>query len=206
MVRTQTISTKYTAYDDAGFLTLGQNIVAGLNGNPHYPAPPQKLDALSDLLEELTQAAHQMKTGLKAATQQRDYLRKQAEADLKGLSAYATSATPNRPDLWATANFPLTKADATPRPPSQPVTGLLLADGPSAHTLQASVDVQPGMYAYVWRVYPRATTAEALATGFCYRSCLSRQPKVLLEGLESGTATWSVPPGTTPAPCSGASP
>ena len=131
-----------------------------------------------------------MKTGLKSATPQRDYLRHQGEVALKALSAYAASATPKRPDLWAAANFPLTKADTNPRLPSQPVTGLALADGPSAGTLLATVDAQKGMYGYQWRIYPKGTTPEQLAAGFCYRFCTTRKGKVIVENLTSNTAYY----------------
>ena len=188
MTRPQTIAIGYTAYLDPDFVHLAENILAGLTDNASYPAPPQPLPELRQLLNDLTDAAKAMKTGLRAATPQRDYLRAQAEAALKALSAYAAGATPDRPDLWAAANFPLTKAEASPRLPSQPITGLALADSPSARTLTATADTQPGMYAYAWRLYPKDTPAAALAAGYCYRLCLSRLPKVLLDGLDSGVA------------------
>ena len=187
MTRLQTIATNYVGYTDPAFITLAQNIVAGVADNQDYSNPPQPLKELSALLDHLAEAAKAMKTGLKAATQQRDYLRAQAEAALKSLSAYAAGVTPARPDLWAAANFPLTKADTSPRTTSTAITGLALADGPSPRTLTASVDAQPGMYAYAWRIFPKDTRAEELAAGYCYRFCLTREPKALVDALDSGT-------------------
>ncbi|AMR28392.1 hypothetical protein A0257_15700 [Hymenobacter psoromatis] len=188
MTRPQTIATNYSGYIDQDFIDLGENILAGVAANASYDKPPQPLAELKGLLGQLAEAAKAMKTGLKAATQQRDYLRAQAEAAFKALSAYATGATPARPDLWAAANFPLTKAETTPRQTSLPITGLALLDGPSPRTLTASVDIQAGMYAYAWRVFPKDTAPEDLAAGYCYRFCLTREPKVLLDALDSGTA------------------
>lgn len=188
MNRQQTISTHYTVYSDIDFINLGQNIVLGMTDSKFYPAPPSALKELPGLLESLTGAVQRMKTGLKAATQERDYLRAQAEAALRELTTYALGATPGRPDVWATANFPLTRGESTPRPASLPTAGLALADGPSAHTLLATVEAQSGMYAYAWRIFPKATPAQELAAGYCYRLCLTREPKALLDGLESGTA------------------
>ena len=188
MTRSQTIATRYTAYTDPEFITLGNNIIAGVTDNPNYPEPPKAMKDLADLLNLLAEAVKAMKTGLKAATQQRDYWRNLAEAAFKGLSAYASNATPARPDLWAAANFPLTKADTTPRPLSLPVAGLALADGPSARTLLATVDGQPGMYGYAWRIFPKTTSPAELAAGYCYRLCLTREPKALLDALDSGSA------------------
>jgi hypothetical protein len=149
---------------------------------------PSVFHSFTKLLEQLADAVQRMKTGLKAATPERDYLRAQAEAALKELSAYATSTTPARPDLWAAANFPLTKAETAPRPTSLPVAGLALADGHTTHTLLATVEAQPGMYAYAWRIFPKTTTAQELAEGYCYRLCLTRGPRALLDALDSGTA------------------
>lgn len=188
MTRAQTISTSYVAYTDADLLTLGTNIVAGITASTHYPHPPVPLADLTNLMAQLADAVMAMKTGLKAATLQRDYLRLQLEAALKNTSAYAAGITPDRPDLWAAANFPLTKADTTPRAASQPIGGLALADGPSPRTLLASVEVQAGMYAYAWRIFPKDTLAADLASGYCYRLCLTREPKALIDGLDSGTA------------------
>ena len=188
MTRPQAIATQYVTYSDPAFIDLGENILTGIENNPNYPDPPQKLATLHEMLVQLGDAVKAMKTGLKAATQQRDYLRPLAEAAFKALSAYATSTTPARPDLWATANFPLTKAETSPRAPSQLATGLAVLDGPSPRTLSATVDAQPGMYAYAWRIYPKATPADELAAGYCYRFCLTREPKVLIENLDSGTA------------------
>lgn len=190
MNKPQIISTAYKPYNDPAFIDLGENILAGLANNVNYPSPPTSLADLTKLLSDLNAAVQAMKTGLKSATPQRNFLRTQAEKVLKEVSAYATGATPARPDLWAAANFPLTKAETTPRPDSQPVTGLLLADGPSARTLLATVDRQKGMYGYQWRIYPKGTTAEELAAGFCYRFCVSRQPKILIENLDSGTTYY----------------
>lgn len=188
MTRSQTIATHYVAYSDQDFIDLGENILSGVAGSPDYPAPPQPLKELADMLGQLAEAVKAMKTGLKAATQQRDYLRPLAEAAFKALSGYAAGATPARPDLWAAANFPLTKAETTPRQTSQPISGLAVAGGPSARTLTASVDAQPGMYAYAWRIFPRDTAAEDLAAGYCYRFSLTREPRALLDALDSGAA------------------
>ena len=188
MNRLQSIATSYVVYPDPDFIDLGQNVLAGIAKNPNYPEPPKQVEALPDLLDQLTDAVKAMKTGLKAATQQRDYLREQCEAILKTLSAYAVAATPARPDLWAAANFPLTKAETNPRPTSLPVAGLTVADGPSARTLLATVEAQPGMYAYAWRIFRRDVAAEHLAAGYCYRLCLSREPKALIDNLDSGAA------------------
>ena len=188
MTRTQTIATNYSLFTDPQFIELGQNILAGVEGNPYYPKPPQDLQDLAKMLEELSLSVKAMKTGLKAATQQRDYLRAQAEKAFKALSTYCTGATPDRPDLWAAANFPLTRPDATPRLPSLPVSGLALADGAVPRTLLATVDTQAGMYGYAWRIFPKSTPAVELAAGFCYRFCLTREPKATLDALESGTS------------------
>lgn len=51
-------------------------------------------------------AVQRMKTGLKATTQERDYLRAQTEAAFKYLSVYAAGATPARSDPWAQAKSP----------------------------------------------------------------------------------------------------
>jgi len=188
MIRAQTISTSYTPLSDPDFIALGQNIVLGVVKNPNYPSPPRPLQELTDLLAQLADAVQRMKTGLKAATPERDYLRAQAEAAFKELSAYCVGATPARPDLWAAANFPLTKAETAPRPTSAPVSGLVLADGASPRTLLATVDAQAGMYAYAWRIFPRNTPADELATGYCYRFCLTREPRATIDALDSGTA------------------
>ena len=188
MLRPQFISTEYAKLKDAAFITQGENILEGVGAMKEYVNPPQPLNELTDLLNKLAEAVRAMKTGLKAATQERDYFRAQAEAAFKALSAYCAGATPDRPDLWAQANFPLTKAGTSPRLPSQPISGLALMDSASARTLLATVDAQPGTYAYQWRVFLKDTPAAALAAGFCYRSCVSREPKMLIDNLDSGTA------------------
>lgn len=188
MLRLQTISTDYAKLKDPAFITQNENVLNGVAGMKEYHAPPQPLSELADVLAKLAESVKTMKTGLKAATQERDYLRAQAETGFKALSAYCAGATPARPDLWAQANFPLTKGGTSPRLPSQPIGGLALADSANARTLLATVDAQPGMYAYAWRVYPKDTTAADLAAGFCYRSCLTREPKVFIDNLDSGTA------------------
>lgn len=188
MIRSQTISTNYSLYPDAEFIALGQNMLLGLTNNSYYPEPPYSLKDLTQLLTQLADAVQLMKTGLKAATQQRDYLRTLTETALKEVSAYAIVVTAARPDLWALANFPLTKADTTPRQASQPISGLALADGASPRTLLASVDAQTGMYAYAWRIFPRDTPADELAAGYCYRLCLTREPRATIDGLDSGVA------------------
>ncbi len=188
MTRPQTIATNYVAYADQDFIDLGENILSGVTGSKDYPAPPQPLTELANVLGQLAEAVKAMKTGLKAATRQRDYLRPQVDVAFKALSAYAAGATPARPDLWAAANFPLTKAETSPRQTSLPISGLALADGPSPRTLTASVDAQPGMYAYAWRIFPKDTLAEDMAAGYCYRFCLTREPRALLDILDSSAA------------------
>ena len=41
-----------STYDDASFVTLCQNLLAGVKDNPNYPAPPQKPTELLALLDE----------------------------------------------------------------------------------------------------------------------------------------------------------
>ena len=188
MLRLQTISTDYAKLKDPAFITQSENVLNGVAGMKEYATPPQSLKELTEQLLKLAEAVKTMKTGLKAATPERDYLRAQLEAAFKALLAYCTGATPARPDLWAQANFPLTKSGTSPRLPSLHISGLVLADSASSRTLLATADAQPGMYAYAWRIYPKNTTAAELVIGFCYRSCLTREPKLLIDNLDSGTA------------------
>ncbi|WP_210520072.1 hypothetical protein [Hymenobacter terricola] len=71
MTRPQTIATNYVGYVDQDFIDLGENILTGVAGNKDYPTPPQAIKDLTDLLALLAEAVRMMKTGLKAATQQR---------------------------------------------------------------------------------------------------------------------------------------
>lgn len=150
MLRPRTISTSYAAYP----ITLAPNVPLGLADNKNHPAPPRPSKELTDLLTQLADAVQLMKTGLKAATPPRDYLRAQTGAAFRDLSAYAAGATPARPDLGAQANFSLTKADTSPRQTSRPVGGPARADGPGPRTLLATVDAQAGMYAHARRIFP----------------------------------------------------
>lgn len=81
------------------FIDPGVSIIGGVASIPNCDKPPQPLAEMQAIFDELTGAVKVMKTGLKLATQQRDYLRHQAEAARKALSAYAAGATPARPDL-----------------------------------------------------------------------------------------------------------
>lgn len=184
MVLVQSISTDYTRIPDLKFLRFTTGLHEHLLTSTVYPNPTFPLDRYLELVTDFGKAVQAVATGLKAAIYDRDRTRLLVEAGTRSLSTYATETTPDRPDQWAEATFPLTKAASTPRPVALPVTNFVLTDGNSKRSLAGTVARQASIYGYLWRIHPK----DGPGGRFGYETLISHTPDILIAGLDSGTA------------------
>jgi hypothetical protein len=184
MVLTQTISVDYKSYDDLLFSALTKGINLNLGAGRYKACPDPTPDEYDLLIIDFDKAVQVVASGLKSGTLERNRTRKLLEAGSRRLSGYAEGITPDRPDWWREAGFPLTKGETTPRLASQLTTNLQVKDGDARLVLLATVDRQPGMYGYLWRVRPR----NAPAGRFSYETLVTREPFVYIRNLEAEVA------------------
>lgn len=183
MVLSQTISLDYKLIKDLPFSFLCTTIHGKLDLGPYSNSPNPTANEYLELIASFNTAVSSLALGLHSAKLERNRTRDLLEAATQSLSGYAVATTPGRPDQWVQAGFPLTKGETTARLPSQPVTGFKLNDGKAERSIQASCDVQAGMYGYIWRLRPKNGP-----TGrFCYETLISREASVLITGLDAET-------------------
>lgn len=99
---------------------LMRHVAAGLNGNPHFPAPPISAAALKATELVLTQAIVEAQEGSRQSKLHRDDLVAQARAHLRILADYVRMVAQGDATVLASSGFELAKAPGPPQPMGRP--------------------------------------------------------------------------------------
>ena len=138
--------------NDPNVLARARVIMAGMTGNPNYPAPSPGLDVVGTAVNEFAAALANAADGGKSLTSAKNNKRKALAIVIRALACYVAAACNGDYAILLSSGFPTHKTARSPIGQLPKPAMLTVKLGSRTGELNASVDPVPGAILYSWRV------------------------------------------------------
>jgi hypothetical protein len=185
---------------DPNVLLRARVIMAGMTGNPNYPAPTPGLDVVGTAVDEFATAMANAADGGKSLTSAKNNKRKALAILIRALACYVAAACNGDYTVLLSSGFPTHKTARSPIGNLPKPVRVIVTLGFYSGELDASVEPVSGALLYSWRVTtgPSRTVVQTKQTSATSTTFAGLTPGVIyfVEANVVGTAgpsDWTGP-------------